>query len=511
MNFWQQIQTAAEMKILPWLVLIFIVALLILFVVKPSERMRLRTSLLLFAVSVVGLLVAATLLSYGVAQTTSAYRWVSWSWRIFFAFAVVNVAGVFVFEVLLESLRLKPPRIMRDLLQALGYVVAAITILSKYTDLTGIIATSAVLTAIIGLSFQDTLGNMMGGMALQMERTIGVGDWIRIDGQEGMVKDIRWRHTSIETRNWDTIVIPNSALMKSDVTVLGRRTGQPRQHRQWVYFNVGFRYSPTEVIDIVETALRAEPIASVAATPAPNCVLMDFKESYCSYAVRYWLTDLAVDDPTNSVVRTRIYAALSRADIPLSIPAHSLFLTEEDVQRAERKRTEDMEERAAALKQVELFRTLTDEERRGLAAHLRFAPFARGEAMTRQGAEAHWLYLITRGDAEVRVSVDGKVSETIASLHAGDFFGEMGMMTGEPRSATVIALSDVECYRVDKDAFHDILRSRPEIAEDISEVLARRRAELDAAREDLTDEAKRARMRQHRGDLLQRIRNFFAL
>ncbi len=511
MNFWQQIQTAAEMKTLPWLVLVFVVASLILFVVKPSERMRLRTSLLLFAVSLVGLLVAATLLSYGAAPASSAYRWVSWSWRIFFAFAVVNVAAIFIFEVLLESLRLKPPRIMRDLLLALGYVVAAITILSRYTDLTGIIATSAVLTAVIGLSFQDTLGNMMGGMALQMERAIGVGDWIRIDGQEGMVKDIRWRHTSIETRNWDTMVVPNSALMKSHVTVLGRRAGQPRQHRQWVYFNVDFRYSPTEVIEIVETALRAEPIASVANTPPANCVLMDFKESYCSYAVRYWLTDLAVDDPTNSVVRTRIYFALRRANIPLSIPAHSLFLTEEDVSRAERKHAEDVEERTAALKNVELFKTLTDDEKRNLAARLRIAPFVRGEAMTRQGAEAHWLYLITRGDAEVRVAVNGNRSERIATLHAGDFFGEMGMMTGEQRSATVIALSDVECYRVDKDAFHDILRSRPEIAEDISEVLARRRAELDAVREDLNEEAKRARMREHQGALLQRIKNFFAL
>ena len=509
MKFWQEILSAAEMK--AWLFLAFIIALLILFVVKPAERMRLRTSLLLFAVSLIGLLVAATLLSFGAAPTSSAYRWVSWSWQIFFAFSVVNVAGVFVFEVFLESVRLKPPRIMRDLLLALSYVVAAITILSKYTDLTGIIATSAVLTAIIGLSFQDTLGNMMGGMALQMERAIGVGDWIRIDNQEGMVKEIRWRHTSIETRNWDTIVIPNSALMKSHVTVLGRRSGQPRQRRQWVYFNVDFRYSPTEVIDIVETALRAEPIANLAAEPAPNCVLMDFKESFCSYAVRYWLTDLAVDDPTNSVVRTRIYFALRRANIPLSIPAHSLFLTEEDASRAERKHAEDIAERGAALKNVELFKALTDEERRALAGRLRIAPFVRGEAMTRQNAEAHWLYLITKGDAEVRVSVDGNLSEKIATLHAGDFFGEMGMMTGAQRSATVIALSEVECYRIDKEAFHDILRSRPQIAEDISEVLARRRAELDAAREDLNEEAKRSRMREHQGDLLQRIRNFFAL
>src|SRR5256714_14128357 len=158
---------------------------------------------------------------------------------------LMTVAFVLFLELLLVGGRLNPPRILRDLLLALTYVVVSITIVSRDTDLTGIVATSAVLTAVIGLSFQDTLGNMMGGMALQMERAFGVGDWIKVDGQEGMVREIRWRHTSIGTRNWDTIVIPNSALMKSHVTVLGRRAGQPRQHRQWVYFNVDFRYSPT--------------------------------------------------------------------------------------------------------------------------------------------------------------------------------------------------------------------------------------------------------------------------
>lgn len=512
MSLWQQIQAAAEMgRMLPWLLLAFVAVSLALFVLKPSERMRLRASLLLFGLSLVGLLIAATLLSYGIPRTASAFKWVSWSWRIFLAFAVVNVAAILVFEVFLDSLRLRPPRIMRDLLLALAYIVAAISILSRDTDLSGIVATSAVLTAVIGLSFQDTLGNMMGGMALQMERAIGVGDWIRVDGQEGMVKDIRWRHTSIETRNWDTIVIPNSALMKSHVIVLGRRTGQPRQHRQWVYFNVDFRFAPTEVIELVEAALRAEPIANIASEPPPNCVLMDFKESFAAYAVRYWLTDLAVDDPTNSIVRTRIYFALRRAGIPLSIPAQSIFMTEDTESKRERKAAAEIDARSATLKRVELFRTLTDEERLSLAARLRVAPFVSGEALTRQGAEAHWLYILTRGNAEVRVSVDGKLSEYVATLHEGDFFGEMGMMTGEPRSATVIALTDVECYRVDKDALHDILRSRPEVAEDISEVLARRRAELDAAREDLNEEAKRARMSEHKGRLLKRIRNFFAL
>jgi small-conductance mechanosensitive channel/CRP-like cAMP-binding protein len=512
MNFWQQLQNAAEMgRTLPWMILIFLVAAAILFTLKPVERARTRTALLLFGLSLAGLLAEATLLSYGFGRGDSAYRWIRWSWRILLALAFVNISGAFFFEVFLAALRLRPPRFLRDLLMAFTYVVVTITVLSKDVDLTGIIATSAVLTAVIGLSFQDTLGNMMAGMALQMEHAVGVGDWIRVDGQEGLVKEVRWRHTAIETRNWDTIVIPNSALMKTPVTVLGRRSGQPRQHRQWVYFNVDFRYTPADVVNIVETALRAEPIPSIAADPPPNCVLMDFKESYCSYAVRYWLTDLAVDDPTNSVVRTRIYFALERANIPLSIPAHSLFVTEEDESRHERKTAKEIERRSETLKQVELFRTLTDDERQALARRLLVAPFGRGEVLTRQGAAAHWLYILTRGDAEVRVSLDGNLTERVATLHAGDFFGEMGMMTGEPRSATVLALSDVECYRVDKDAFHDILRSRPEIAEDISHMLARRRVELDATREGLNEEARLARMKQHQGDLLRRIRGFFRI
>lgn len=511
MTFWQEILSATGMgTIFPWVVLIFVVVAFILRFTKPDERIRIRTALLLFALSIIGTLIAAALLGYGVPQTALAFKWTRWAARIFQWLAIINVAAVLVFELLLDPLRLKPPRIMRDLLLALAYIVVTITILSRDTDLTGIIATSAVLTAVIGLSFQDTLGNMMGGMALQMEGAISVGDWIRVDNQEGLVKEIRWRHTAIETRNWDTIIFPNSALMKAHVIVLGRRTGQPRQHRQWVYFNVDFRYSPAEVIDTVEKALCAEPIANVAMSPAPNCVLMDFKESYCSYAVRYWLTDMAVDDPTNSVVRTRIYFALRRANIPLSIPAQALFVTEEELSREERKRTQEIDKRARALQRVELFESLTDEERQQLASRIRIAPFARGEVMTKQGAEAHWLYIITLGDAEVRFSLDGK-TEHVATLHPGDFFGERGMMTGERRSADVIALTDVECYRVDKDSFQEILRKRPGIAEDISQVLARRRAELEAAREDLTEEAKRARMRDHQGDLLQRIRNFFAL
>ncbi len=513
MNFWQQVELAAKMHGgFIWAIVIFVVFALALNALRPAERMRIRAALLLFALAFVGLLLVGGFAYRGISTDSSLYLWFQWASLFCLWIAIINVASVFIFEVFLSTIRLKPPRIMRDLLVALAYVILGITLLSiPRVDISGIVATSAVLTAVIGLSFQDTLGNMMGGMALQLERAIGIGDWIKIDGQEGVVREIRWRHTSIETRNWDTIVIPNSVLMKSQVTVLGRRAGAPRQHRQWVYFNVDFRYSPADVIDAVETGLRAEPIPNIAAEPQPNCVCMDFKDSFGSYAVRYWLTDLAVDDPTNSIVRTRIYFALRRAGIPLSIPAHSIFMTEDDTLRRERKDTEEIDKRAHALEGVELFSSLTEEERKSLASRLRSAPFARGEAMTRQGAEAHWLYLMTGGEAEVRVSTDSNLNERVATLHAGDVFGEMGMMTGERRSATVIASTDTQCYRLDKEAFHDILQQRPEIAEDISMLLAKRRVELEAAREGLNEEAKRLRVRYHQNELLRRIKNFFTL
>jgi small-conductance mechanosensitive channel/CRP-like cAMP-binding protein len=519
MNFWRNIQAASGTGAFLWVALGFVVLAAALFYFKPAARARIRAAAVLFALAYIGLLAAAAMLSYGGDKMAAGppawavYLWLSWGAILLEWLAVINISSVLVFDVALEAVRLRPPRIMRDLLVALAYVVTGVALLaSAGFNPTGIIATSALLTAVIGLSFQDTLGNTMGGLALQLERSISVGDWVRIDQQEGRIVDIRWRHTSIETRNWDTILIPNSVLMKSQVTVLGRRGGAGVPHRQWVYFNVDFRYAPTEVTDLVAAALVAEPIENVAHEPRPQCIVVDFLDSYARYAVRYWLTDLAQTDPTDSVVRSRVYFALKRAGIPLSIPARTHFLVEESVEgRRTRKSREETERRVEALARAELFRTLTDEERKELAGRLKDAPFARGEAMTRQGAEAHWLYIIRSGEADVRFTGEDGLTSKVASLGAGDFFGEMGLMTGAPRTATVFARTDVECYRLDKESFKDILHRRPEIAEDISHVLARRRAELDAVREGLSEEAMRQRMKNHQGDLLRRIRNFFSL
>jgi small-conductance mechanosensitive channel len=424
--------------------------------------------------------------------------------------AVVTVASVYIFTIGLRSLRLEPPDIAQDLMLALVYVAIAIALLSSSgLDLRGIVATSAVITAVIGFSLQDVLANTIGGTILQMEQLIKVGDWIRVEEVEGRVKAIRWRQTSIETRNWETIVIPNSLLAKTKVVVLGRRGDAPRQQRQWVYFQVSLEHSPSRVISVVEHALQADPIPHVAQDPKLHCLVTDLRHGDGTYAVRFWLTDLSQTDPTNSLVRTRLFTALRRAGIVLSMPTQAVVLTEEKVLR-DRLNEEEQGQRLAAVRRIELFHTLTEDERGDVAARLISAPFARGEAITRQDAVANWLYVITEGEAEVRVAVSGH-SRTVGTLRAGGYFGEMGLMTGEPRSATVVALTDVKCYRLSKETFEAILQRRPEIAEEISATLAHRRAGLDAVREQVSDEVLRERVHQHQRDLLLRIRRFFAL
>ena len=326
---------------------------------------------------------------------------------------------------------------------------------------------------------------------------------------------MRWRHTVIETRDWDTLIVPNSQLLAQSIRLLGKRSGKPLQSRMKVHFCVDFRFPPGQVIQVVNEAVQGAPIANVATDPRAHCICADFardqKDSVAFYTVRYWLTNLASDDPTNSLVRERIYAALRRAQIPLALPAATVFVSHDDPEHAQRKQSRERAFRVAALDNTVLFARLSDDEKAYLADSVRPAPFSAGEVITRQGATAHWLYLLTKGRAEILVATANGEARKVAELAAPSFFGEMALMTGEPREATVVAKGDVECLRLDKDDFKSILARRPEVAQEISTILAQRRVELVAARDNLDAEAKKRKMVTERGRILEGIRDFFGL
>lgn len=472
---------------------------------KPLEIKKIVGTLMFFLFHLFFIPITA----YLKVLDSDAYNESSFITAILLQITSISLIGLMVFKIILPKLKINLPLIMQDLIIAGFNILTFFTLASKSGyNLSGLIATSAVITAIIGFSLQDALINIMGGLAVQMDNSIQVGDWIKIDDKiSGKVIETRWRYTSIETRNWETVIIPNSLLVKTPVSILGRRTEQPIQWRRWVYFYVDFKHSPSEIIEIVENCLKTSKINNVSDNPQINCIVMSIQESTCCYAVRYWLTDLAADDPTDSEVRIIIYNALMRVNIELAVPIHSLLVTNKNEKNDE---FEEVNKKVDLISHLDLFSYLEKEEIESVASQLRYAPFKKGEIITRINSEAHWLYILAKGTVSINIP-DENTNVEIAQLKEITFFGEMSLMTGEKRSATVIALTNVECYRLDKTVFQNIIHKRPEIAEIVAGVLAERKTNLEAAKHNFSHEHKNEKLNAHKNDILNKIRYFFSL
>ena len=495
----------------PWLTAFYsllLISIAFLYRADPVSRKRTGMTAFLAVGSLCGILATDY---FGGASSGGLLKLAAVISRLFAAIAVINVAGVFVFSLVLPKVRAGISKFVEDLILACAYIVAGLAVISASgANLSGVLATSAIVTGVVAFSLQDTLGNIIGGMVLHLENSFVSGDMLRVDGHEGVLREIRWRQSTLETIGGDVIIIPNIVLMKSAVMVLGRAAGNKRFRA--VSFNVYYDHHPGEVIGPVEQALKEDPPPGVAAEPAPDCVIGDFQPNCVVYEARYWLTDFSAPGGVDARVRSRVFYALSRAGIKLSVHNRTMMLAQGAEEVAEKSRKEEQARRTAALKGVYVFQALTESEKELLAGSLKPTPFADGEVITRQGAVADWLYIISSGAAEVRLYPEGGGRHrTVKRLVAGDFFGEGGLLTGEPRSATVVAEGEVTCYRLDRGGFSGILASRPEIAVSLAELLAKRRIELAEAKELLAGESEARGLATEQQDLLSKIKDFFKL
>jgi CRP-like cAMP-binding protein/small-conductance mechanosensitive channel len=483
---------------LGWTLLGLICASMLLWPLAPQERRR---------IGFVWALSAAALVLWLTAGLRSSPLWIVETARAILELIGLHLAVVFVFRVVLK--RWPTPRILSDLIIGVGYAAILIALLTRVgVNLTGIIATSAVATAVIGFGMQDLLGNLAGGLVLEFERSILEGDWIRSEQFYGQVRSVRMRHTALETPDGDTILAPNSALMRSSVTILGR-TGVvgPIKHRKLVLFQLHYGYSPPVVIEAVEQALAASAMEGIAENPKPRCIVVEYHPQYVEYGALVWLMRPGLELLDISGVRTRINFALTRIGAPLTAIPYVVD------QRTEAAPDVDAEAkgRMDLLRRIEVIQCLNEEEQRQLASHMRKASFAPGEVILRQGDPGDSAYLVERGRVRILLSNDSGLSEQVACLAPGDFFGEMSLLTGERRTATAVALDQVDCYQLTKADLDAVFSGRPELAGDIAGVLASRQEGLAAVREKLGDEAVKQRGLQNRSDLLSRIRRYFAI
>jgi len=398
---------------------------------------------------------------------------------IFFLLACLARAGfLLVVDWFLGERKARPlSKIFRDIIQAFIYVgVALLTLRAMGVAPGSLLTTSALLTAVIGLSLQETLGNLFAGLAIQAQRPFSVGDWVQFDSDKsciGQVTEINWRATKVLTEEMVEVIVPNGTLAKAHI----RNFTQPTLvSRRSAIVSGPYEAQPAKVEDALLDAVRG---ANGVLTAPPPCVLLkNFGDSGIDYHLQYFIDEFAQRHEIDARVRSRIWYAFQRAGISIPFPIRDIRTTDATKVAAALQKQE-LDEREAALHHVDFLDALPDATLRGLAEGSEVRLYSAGEDVIRQGDSGDELFIVLRGEAAVLVARNGGEPDEVARLATGKFFGEMSLLTGENRTATVRAGRRLELLVVGHDAFRRILADAPELAERISGILARRQAQLD--------------------------------
>jgi small-conductance mechanosensitive channel/CRP-like cAMP-binding protein len=390
------------------------------------------------------------------------------------------------------------PALLRQLVGVLAFlVILAIlfqTLLSA--NLGTILTTSAILTAVVGLSLQETLGNFFSGLALAMERTVQVGDMIRTGDSIALVEQLTWRAIKVRTLQGNAVIIPNSVASRDRLEVF-RRGGAPLAR----VLHVGLEYDapPADAREALEAA--AEEVPGVAARPSPVAYLHDFDSSSITYELRYWLDDYARYLEVDSRIRERAWYQLRRRGLSIAYP----LIRQHQYAAGPLPRPDASAAVAAAVESSALFAPLSQEERRRLAEGARFVRFTQGETVVHEGDTTSSMFLIANGRAGVSIHADSGGSRGVASLDAGQAFGEISLLTGEPRLASVRALTELQLVEIDKATLAPILEANPSLVEKLEEIIIARRQQT----ADRLDEASQATEMPE--SLRTKIAHFFGL
>ena len=386
--------------------------------------------------------------------------------RLVFVLAVINLGiSVLVNPWREDRASERFPAIVQDV-TLIGLFMVVATVLMKEQLLT----TSAVGAVVVGFALQDTLGNLFSGLAIQIEKPFRVGHWIAIGDREGQVQEITWRATKLRTKAGQFLIVPNGIISKEAILNYSEPTIPTR-----VEVEVGASYStaPNDVKAALGEALANSPL--VLAAPPPNILLKAFGASSLDYVVQFWISDYAIDTQARDQVRTNIWYTFRRRNIEIPYPIQVEYSREELPLRSEG----DVMSAAARLGGIDLFATLPSDARMMLSRTGQEHIFAAGEAIVRQGDTGSSMYVLLHGHARVLIEPAGT---EVARLGPGGFFGEMSMLTGEPRTATVRAADDVRVLEISAERFRELAIERPGLVEHISTVVSTRRAELDQAR-----------------------------
>ncbi len=458
--------------------LIGAVGLLLILVLLLPRRQRgpLNLSLLFLVLYLVLLFVQAQLPegspALGLVQPAAA----------FFLTACLGRSAVFlVLQIVNRRLRAQPPRIFSDI--AMGLVWGAALLASLHAagvHPNSVLAGSALITAVIALALKDTLSHIFAGLAIQAQQPFEVGDWIQFDDRPasvGKVMEVNWRATTLVTADGVEVIIPNSRLADNLLHNFSRP--QP-----WSRRTIGvvcpLEAPPGRVHEVILEVLRQQP--DIMKEPPPSVLTSNFSEQGVEYQARYYIADFAECERIDSAVRHHLWYALNRHDITMAAPQQGVLLHEDSQAARQRQEKVRLAQRRDYLRQVDVFAGLPEDTLTRLARLAQTRLYAAGEVVVRQGDVGDELFVIHDGEVGVAIREDRGPEVPLRTMGPGQFFGEMSLLTGAPRSATVRALRDCELIVIAKPTFAALLDETPTLVEPIRQTLSRRQREQEEKR-----------------------------
>ncbi len=390
------------------------------------------------------------------------------------------------------------PSLVRNTFSIVAYIIIfAILFKKNYptVDLGALFTTSAIFGVIIGLALQDTLGNLFAGISLQADKPFQVGDVITVGQWTGVVETVTWRGIKLRTFQNHMVLISNSQAGKESIEVAPRENLNARL----VFFNTLYTDSPARTINIVREAVREADNVSQKITPIVR--IRNLGDNGVDYEVKYWLNDYAKYNDTDALVRQRIWYAFKRAGLNFAFPTRTLY-----IERTGKGAGAEADGRGfiERLSGVDIFAPLTMEEIATLAGASVSHIFAPGESVIRAGDEGSSMFVVHNGCVKVQISDNGK-QRTVAVLKDGDFFGEMALFTGEPRTANVVAVEETEVLEIRHQAMKHLFETNPDLVEALSHTIAERRLGLKAKAEDAETHAEES------AGIISSIRRFFGI
>jgi len=395
------------------------------------------------------------------------------------------------------------PKFLVEVLRMVILLLAFFLVLrfGYHQTINGLLIAPGILVVIVGFAMQDSAGNIISGLTLQAGKPYKHGDWLMIDGKYAEVIEINWRVTRLRTMDDIMIEIPHRQMAAQNIVNLNRPV---RRHAMRISVGVEYSAPPTRVKDVLLHATNNA--RGILPEPKPKVYLKNFGDSSIEYEIKFFLEDHSAYHDVCDSVRTNIWYGLRRHGIRMPFPIRTV-----QIERPARDRQHDVQNTARVmLREQALFKSFTDVQLDALLPRGQAVHFGRGEKIIQQGEQGDSMFILVEGKADVMATRD-RVQAHIATLAAGDCFGEMSLLTGEPRSATVTAATDCEVVEIGKAVLQKSLKENPQLVTQLGELLAKRKMETEGILENTPKTEVIQKQKQYTEGFLSKLRQFFEL